>query len=466
MKKKLSRRDFLKLGAVGTAAAVVAGCAPNAATPAEPAAPAASTEAAGAAVPAKEPVTLDFLAWGDPADQPAWEQLVQMYMERNPHVTLNYTPIADPNANFYAKLQTSIAGGTPPDISSFQGWEWQTYADKGLLAPIDDYVKRDNMGALYPQDVQGVVDTTARNGATYLIPMQVATMLMFYARKPFDDAGMPYPTDDWTFEEFMDMAQKLTNTSGDQKMFGLEANGSWFRDIGFIRGTGKQEFDTLIDPKKSMFNQPEIVDIVQTVAQDVIYSLGVSPSPADKEGGSNAFNTGNCAMKYEGPWWFPRMNSPELRAENKQIEFDVVLMPQMADTARPHRGWAEGVALLQSDNIEEAWGFASFAASEEGDKIYSETTGRMPNNMALLESWWVPTVEERFQITNAKAFIEAFKRSEPDVIGGVPRSKMNGEVVKPIAYDRLVNNSATAAEVLPEVDTAMQALLDEYWASA
>ena len=137
----------------------------------------------------------------------------------------------------------------------------------------------------------------------------------------------------------------------------------------------------------------------------------------------------------------------------------------MADTSRPHRGWAEGIALLQSDNVEEAWGFASFAASEEGDKIYSETTGRMPNNIALLESWWVPTVEERFQITNAKAFIEAFKNSEPDVIGGVPRSKINGEVVKPIAYDRLVNNSATAAEVLPEVDTAMQALLDEYWAS-
>jgi ABC-type glycerol-3-phosphate transport system substrate-binding protein len=264
----------------------------------------------------------------------------------------------------------------------------------------------------------------------------------------------------------MEMAQKLTNLTGEQKLFGLESNGSWFRDIGFIRGTGKQEFDSLIDPKKSMFNQPEIVEIVQKMASDVVYNLKVSPSPADKEGGANAFNTGNCAMKYEGPWWFPRMNSPELRAENKQIEFDVVLMPKMADGGRPHRGWAEGVALLKSDSIDAAWGFASFAASEEGDKIYSETTGRMPNNMSLLESWWVPTVEERFQITNAKAFIEAFKRSEVDVIGGVPRSKMNGEVVKPLAYDKLVANLATAAEVLPEVDAAMQALLDEYWASA
>jgi multiple sugar transport system substrate-binding protein len=456
MERKLSRRDFLKLGAMGAAATFLASCTPQAT---------ATTEVAATGVPAKEPVTLDFLAWGDPADEPAWTKLVQMYTERNPHITLNYTPIADPNANFYPKLQTSIAGGTPPDISSFQGWDWQTYADKDLLAPVDDYVKRDNYSAIYPQDVKGVVDTTVRKGKTYLIPMQVATMIMFYARKPFTDAGMPFPTDDWTYEEFMEMAKKLTNLSGDQKMFGLESNGSWFRDIGFIRGTGKQEFDSLIDPKKSMFNQPEIVDIIQQVAQDVVYETKVSPSPADKEGGANAFNTGNCAMKYEGPWWFPRMNSPELRAEGKQIEFDVVLMPKMADEARPHRGWAEGIALLKSDNVEAAWGFASFAASEEGDKIYSETTGRMPNNLSLLESWWVPTVEERFQITNAKAFLDAFKRSEPDVIGGVPRSRMNGEVVKPLAYDKLVADLGTAAEVLPEVDAAMQAILDEYWAN-
>ncbi|MFZ5818928.1 MAG: extracellular solute-binding protein [Chloroflexota bacterium] len=467
MERKISRRDFLKLGAIGTVSMVVASCAP-AETPTE-AAPAAATEAPAAAptaVPPKEPVTLDFQAWGDNADLPAWEKLVQMYKERNPHVTINYSPVADPNANFYQQLQTSIAGGTPPDVASFQGWEWQTYADKDLLAPVDDLAKRDGFDFLYPQDVKGVVDSTVRNGKTYLIPLQVATMIMFYAKKPFDDAGVPYPTDEWTFEEFMEIAKKLTNTSGETKMFGLQSNGVWFRDIGWIRGTGKQEFDSLIDPKKAQFNQPEIVEILQKMAQDVIYTDGIAPSPADTSGGANTFQTGNCAMKYEGPWWFPAMNSPQLREEGKQIEFDVVLMPKMADADRPHRGWAEGIALLNSDNVEEAWGFASFMASEEGDKIYSETTGRMPNNLALLESFWLPTVQEKFQFSNAKAFIEAFKHSEVDVIGGVPRSKLNGEVVKPLAYDKLVNNSATAAQVLPEVDAAIQALLDEYWASA
>lgn len=454
---QLTRRDFLKFGASGVAAMILARCAPSP-TPAAPAGPAATE-------PPMAPTTVDFLAWGDNADLPAWDQLSKLYMERNPHVTVNVTTVADPNANFYPKLQTSVAGGTPPDVSSFQGWEWQTYADKDLLAPIGDYATRDGFTAPYPEGIQSIKDSTDRKGNRYLIPLQVATMLMFYIKKPFDDAGLPYPTDDWTYEEFIEIAKKLTNTSGENKLFGVQSNGSWFRDIGWIRGTGKQEFDSIVDPKKATFNQPEIVDIIQQVASDFYYDMKIAPTPADLSGGANSFETGNCVMKYEGPWWFPRMNSPELRAENKQHEFDVVLMPKMADGTRPHRGWAEGVALLKGDNVDEAWKFASFMGSDEGDKIYSQVTGRLPNNLGLLESFWLPTIEERFQLKNGKAFIEALNHSEVDVVGGVPRSLLWSEIVKPTGWDPLINGSAKAADVLPAVDAAIQAKLDEYWAT-
>ena len=72
-------------------------------------------------------------------------------------------------------------------------------------------------------------------------------------------------------------------------------------------------------------------------------------------------------------------------------------------------------------------------------------------------------IKENFGVENGQAFVEAFNRSEVDVIGGVPRSKMWSEVVAPEGWDPLKNNSATAAEVLPKVDEAVQALIDEYW---
>jgi multiple sugar transport system substrate-binding protein len=456
----LSRRRFLGLVGGGSAAAFqLAAC------PAPAPAPTASEGGGEAAAPAAAPVTLEFLAWGDVADLPAWDQISALYMERNPNVNVKVTPISDPNANFYTALQTAIAGGAPPDISSFQGWEWQTYADSGVLANVDDYVARDGRGSLYPEGVNGVEVSTKRDGKTYLIPTQLGTMVMFYAKPVFDAAGMAYPTDDWTMEEFLDMARKLTDLSGETKTYGLQANGSWFRDIHWIRSTGKQEFDSLGDPKTAMFNQPEIVEMLQLMASDVYYADQISPTPADLSGGSNAFQTGNVGMKYEGAWFFPQMNSPELRDAGAAVPFDVVLMPKGADESRPHRGWAEGIALPKSDNLDAAWDLANFITSEEGNKIYSAQTGRLPNTFDLIENFWIPTIKERFQVENGKAFLEAFKRSEVDVVGGVPRSKMWNEVVKPIGYDPMTGGSASAAEVLPKVDEALQAMLDEYWAS-
>ncbi len=468
---KLSRRQFLMLGGQGAlAATVLASCGGGAAqpeqqAPAQEEEPAMEEEEVSDEAPAAEAVTLNFLAWGDPADIEAWDKLSTMYMEQNPEVTVKVTSVADPNANFYPKLQTSIAGGTPPHVSSFQGWEWQIYADNNVLAPIDDFIAADNFTAPYPEGVESIDVSTKRDGQTYLIPLQLGTMVMFYAKKPFDDAGMDYPTDDWTIEEFLEIAEKLTDTGGENKMFGIQANGSWFRDIQWIRTTGKQEFDTIVDPKKAQFNQPEIVDMLQLMAYDVYHTMKIAPTPADMEAGANAIETGNVAMKYEGAWFFGRLNSPELREQGKEIDFDVVLMPQGADPDRFHRGWAEGVALPQSDNVEAAWGFAHFMGSEEGDKIYAETTGRIPNSLDLVESFWIPTIKERFGVENGQAFIEAFKRSQVDVVGGIPRSKMWSEVVKPVGYDPMLGGSATAAEVLPKVDEELQKVLDDYWAS-
>lgn len=453
--KKLSRRQFLVLSGQGAIAlAVLSACGGG-----------AQEAPAGDEEPSTAPITLEFLAWGDNADIPAWEKFKGNYEGMNPNVTINVTTVSDPGNNFYPKLQTMVAGGTPPDVSSFQGWEWQTYADKDLLAPIDDYITRDNFTDPYPEGVLSIEQSTIRNGKRYLIPLQIGTMVMFYAKKPFDDAGMAYPTDDWTMDEFIEMAKQLTDTGGDFKKFGLQANGSWFRDIAYIRATGEQEFDALVDPKKVQFNQPEIVDMLQLMAYDVYHTLKISPTPADLEGGANTIDTGNCGMKYEGAWYFPRLNSPDLRAEGKEVEFDVVLMPEGADGGRPHRGWSEGVVVMKGAKEAAAWAFASYMGGEEGAKIYSEITGRIPNSFKLIDSFWLPMIEEQFGVKNGQAFVEAIRHSEVDVVSGVPRSKMWSEIVKPIGYDPLMNGSQTAAEALPKVDQELQVLLDDYWAN-
>ena len=451
-KTKLTRREFLVLGGQTAALAFLASCG-GAATPA-PKAPAGPAP--------KAPTTIEFLAWGDTTDGPAWEKLGPAYTAKYPGQVVNITPVADPNNNFYTKLQTMFAGGTPPNLASFQGWEWQVYADKNLLAPVDDYITRDKVTTPYPQGYTSVEQSVKRKGKTYLIPLQAAMMIMFYAKKIFDEAGVAYPKDDWTFDQFVELAKKLTNA--DKKKFGYQMNGNWYRDIGWIVLTGKREFDNIIDPKKSQFGSPEVVQMLQTMSYDMAHTFKAAPSPADTSG-ANTINTGACAMKYEGAWFLPQLNSPTLREQKKEVVFDVVRMPKGAGAGRPHRGWGEGVAVTKSDKAEAAWNFAAYLVSEEGNKMYSEITGRIPSNLQLAESWWVPRSKELYGIENGKAFLEAFKEGQIDVVSGVPRSKMWSEVVKPTAWDLLNNGTAKAADVLPKVDEKLQKLLDEYWKS-
>ncbi len=453
--RQISRRNLLKGIGIGSTTLLLAAC------PAP--APADEGGSSGGAAPAAEDIELDFFAWGDASDIPAWEALGNTYTEQNPNVTIKQS-ISGTGVDYYTKLQTTFAGGVVPEIASFQGWEWQPFSDAGLLAPIDAYVERDGFTGPYPDGVDSIEFSTRRDGSRYLIPLQSGVMVMFYAKKPFDEAGVAYPTDDWTFEDFVSIAEQLTSTDGDSKLYGYQANGSYARDIHWIRATGAQEFDNLVDPRTAMYDQPEIVEILQLVAQDFMYSLGISPTPADLEGGTNTIDTGNAAMKYEGPWFFPRLNSPELREEGKEIEFDVVLMPQMADESRPHRGWAEGVCVPKSDLVDAAWDFVHFMGGEEGQKIYSTITGRIPNTASLVEGFWGPTIEERFGVSNAAAFSSAFLRSEVDVIGGVSRGQIWSEVAKPVAWDPMLANSATAAEVVPALNEGVQGLLDAHWA--
>ena len=167
-------------------------------------------------------------------------------------------------------------------------------------------------------------------------------------------------------------------------------------------------------------------------------------------------------MKYEGAWFLPQLNSPKLREDKKEVPFDVVRMPKTNGVAgRPHRGWGEGVAIPKTDLAEAAWAFAAFLVSEEGNKQYSTITGRIPSNLALAESWWVPRTKELYQIENGKAFLDAFKEGQIDVVSGkVPRSRMWSEVVKPTAWDAINNGSAKPAEVFPKVDEKLNALLN------
>ena len=275
-------------------------------------------------------------------------------------------------------------------------------------------------------------------------------MIMFYAKKIFDEAGVAYPKDDWTFDQFVEIAKKLTNA--DKRKFGYQMNGNWYRDIGWIVLAGKREFDNIIDPKKSQFGAPEI----GADAPDHGLRHGAHLQGRAQPGRHlrrQHHQHGRLRHEVRRPVVPASAQHPGTarRRRRKWPSTSCACRRARARAGRIAAG-AKASCVTKSDKAEAAWNFAAYLVSEEGNKMYSEITGRIPSNLALAESWWVPRTKELYGIENGKAFLDAFKEGQIDVVSGVPRSKMWAEVVKPTAWDVMNAGTAKAADVLPKVD--------------
>ncbi len=125
-----------------------------------------------------------------------------------------------PVNNYLENATTSIAGGTPPEALDLDTLMLPTPIGKGLVKPLDDFMKRYN---IKPTDfVKAVFDSGVSKGKTYAIPDRTAVSALFFNKTMFDKAGVAYPTSDFTMDQFLDAAKKLT-IPGKQYGFGIAA---------------------------------------------------------------------------------------------------------------------------------------------------------------------------------------------------------------------------------------------------
>src|SRR5215471_10076900 len=121
----LSRRRFLQTTGGTALAAALAGCGGG---------------SGGGAASSKE---LSFVYMGTAEQQATWNKLFAKFTEQNPNIKLKAEGIPLSNwGDFFNKLSTRIAGGQVPDAIQIATEGQRLFASKGLLAPLDDYIKK------------------------------------------------------------------------------------------------------------------------------------------------------------------------------------------------------------------------------------------------------------------------------------------------------------------------------------
>ena len=181
-----------------------------------------------------------------------------------------------PGSEYFQKINTLAAGGTMGDviwISSIEGYF--RLAATGVLAPIDDIVE--SLGYDLEEHYPATISAAYLNGQLYGIPILAhpGRVGLFYNKTIFDDAGVDYPDETWTMDDFL--AAAIAVTDPERRIWGfVDPEGSYFTSIVFIRAFGG---DTLsADGATSLLNSEESIAALKF--QSSLYNEHmVAPAP-------------------------------------------------------------------------------------------------------------------------------------------------------------------------------------------
>lgn len=257
-----------------------------------------SDEGSGNAVSDKK-VDLTLTMWGSEDDKQVMEQRLGIMNKTYPNIQVNVLLVA---GDYDQKVQTMIAGGTPPDIMMIAE-NYQVYASKNQIIPLDDLIAANNvdMNERYSEDVANIMKY---DGKYYGMLDRAGAMVLFYNKDLFDQAGVAYPTTDWTQKELLDAAQKLTVKEGGKTVQWGYYPGSWWPQwMQLVYQNGGSLFD---DNTKPTFDTPEVRDALQLL-NDMSFKYGTSPTPTEiadmgNVGADPLFAQGKIAMETTGFW--------------------------------------------------------------------------------------------------------------------------------------------------------------------
>jgi multiple sugar transport system substrate-binding protein len=180
--RQISRRDFLRLSAATVAGASAVACVP--------AAPATDMIDEGEAAPAAEMVELVY--WYDNSyPEATMNQAGEEFNEANANISIEMVPL--PYGEAIQKVYVALAGGEAPfDLTFNHPMQRATYAVRGVLVPLNDYIESDprvNLDNFYP----GLVENLSWQGQIYAIADGAHPMFVMYNPRLIEEAGLQDP---------------------------------------------------------------------------------------------------------------------------------------------------------------------------------------------------------------------------------------------------------------------------------
>ncbi|MEN6404339.1 MAG: sugar ABC transporter substrate-binding protein [Armatimonadia bacterium] len=311
------------------------------------------------------------------ADQlKVWQEAVDLFTEQS---KIKVTLQNEPYDTYFSKLQTMIAGGTPPDVVFMESTRFPEFVTKNTLLNLTPYLQKETEFTgtdFYPEAWQSY----RYQGQQYGLPNDIAVLGLMYNQDLFEIDFVKAPTTNWTWDDYLKAAQTLTkDTDEDGRIdqWGTTVCPWW---QVFVWQNGGELVDNVQQPTRSTLSTPAAQGALQFLA-DLSLKQKVAPSASLTEsmGRCEAFTAGKVAMIYAGHWDCPQLN------KMKDSRWEAAPLPRGKQQA--NLGLGSGYCITSgSKRADDAWQFLLFMSAGEGQKKLLSAGFSTPANEALANS--------------------------------------------------------------------------------
>lgn len=323
-------------------------------------------ESSGQASASGEKVTLSISAWDNTAS-PQLTAITEAFVAEYPNVEIE---IIDTQADEYDNKLTVMlsGGGSDPDVILVKNAETQvTMKNKGQILSLEDYIERDGFDlSIY----SGAAEKLKMDDTQYTLPFRKDWYVLYYNKKIFDDAGVPYPSDDMTWNEYEELAKKMTKGEGSAKIYGSH-NHTW---MGMVSNWAVQDGKNTLMSEDYTFLKPYYEQALRLQDEGIVQSYANLKTASIHY--ISAFEQGNIAMLPMGCWFIGTLINDK-QQNNFDFDWGVTRIPHPDEVpAGSVVGAVTPIAInAKSDVPDVAWDFLKFAAGEKGAEILAKYGG-------------------------------------------------------------------------------------------
>ncbi|MGI6117082.1 MAG: ABC transporter substrate-binding protein [Bilifractor sp.] len=289
--------------------------------------------------------------------------------------------------NYWTLLEAGASGGEMPDVFWMHSNYAQKYMENDLLLKLNDYIDKDDAIDLgnYYEDIVDLYNTD--DGSQYAIPKDYDTVALWYNKKMFDDAGIAYPDNTWTWEKLHEVGQQLNKGENQYGLVGnTDANQEGYYNIIYSYGG----YVINEDHTKSGYDDEKTLEAMDMYAQ-LIKDCMPPQSVMAETGNSDLFMSETAAMGMFGSWYVPAFKENENASDWGVAELPYHDANENGQCDEGERvsiynglGWA---AAANTDQPDDAYALISYLCSKEGQTRQAELGVTMSAYEGTSDAW-------------------------------------------------------------------------------